>query len=303
MPGRGGGRGPVQEAPAAVLRLEPLAAVHPHARAALDPVRGGTRDAQRLRDRGGEQVARAGGHHLAVDRDHVHRAGAQVDHGRVGARTRGGERTQARGGGLGEHAVHRDPQQACQHGRVVAAGQPAQRRDQRRGAQAPPPRGGRVRHLGQVEREQVVEFGPAVRGAEGTHGADRPAANLRARGPQRDPLARDLHPRPGFPGDTPRPAVPSPAVPPAAPSAGRRCQPGHVPPGAAPAPPRRRGRPRRWRSRRAYGTAPPRPPASPAPSENAAASATGSASRVSGSPGGRTSTATRSQPATAARST
>jgi predicted DNA-binding transcriptional regulator YafY len=52
-PGRRGGRGDVQEAAAAVLALEPLPAVHPDARPALDPVGGGTRDAEHLRHRGG----------------------------------------------------------------------------------------------------------------------------------------------------------------------------------------------------------------------------------------------------------
>src|SRR5215468_10155698 len=69
------GRRDVQEAATAVLALEPLPAVHPDARPALDPVGRRARDAEHLRHRRGEQFPRARGHHAAHGPDDVDRAG------------------------------------------------------------------------------------------------------------------------------------------------------------------------------------------------------------------------------------
>jgi len=91
--GRRSGRRDVQEAAGAVLALEPLPAVHPDARAALDPVGGRPRDAERLRHRRREQFTGSGGHHAGGRADDVDRACAQVDHDRVVASPRGGEGT------------------------------------------------------------------------------------------------------------------------------------------------------------------------------------------------------------------
>ena len=248
-PRRRGRRGPVQETAAPVFGFEPLAAVYPQARAALDPVRRGARYPQGLRDRGGEQVPGARGDHLAVRRDHIHRAGAEVHHDGIGPRSRRGEGAEPGRRWFGQHAVHRQAEQVRQHRRVVGAvGHPAQRRDQRRGAQPAAPCGGGVRHLGQVEGEQVVHLDRAVPGAERAHRADRPAGNQRARRPQRDPLPRRYHPRPAV---VPRAVL----LPRAGFRAGFRARASR----RSPRRPGRRGRPRRWRSRRASGTAPPRP--------------------------------------------
>ena len=65
---RRGGRRDVQEPAGAVLGLEPLPAVHPDARAALDPVGGRPRDAEHLRHRRGEQFAGSRGHHAEAGR-------------------------------------------------------------------------------------------------------------------------------------------------------------------------------------------------------------------------------------------
>ncbi len=104
-PGRRGGGGGGEETAGAVLGLEPLAAVHPDARAALDPVGGRARYAERLGHRRGEQVAGARGHHGIRGPDHVDGAGPEVDHERVAARARGGEGSGPGRGGLADQAA------------------------------------------------------------------------------------------------------------------------------------------------------------------------------------------------------
>jgi hypothetical protein len=104
-PGRGGGGTGGEETAAAVLGLEPLAAVHSDAGAALHPVGRRTGYAERLRHRGGEQVARACGHHAAGGPDDVDCACPQVDDERVGAGARRGEGPGPGRGRLGDQAA------------------------------------------------------------------------------------------------------------------------------------------------------------------------------------------------------
>ncbi|HLK74325.1 MAG TPA: hypothetical protein VKU77_11845 [Streptosporangiaceae bacterium] len=197
--GRGRRRGHGQEPPAAVLGLEPLAAVDPQARAPLDPVGGRPRDAERLSHRGGQQVSRAGRDHVGVRADHVDGAGAQVGHHRLGAGARRGERAAPGRGRLADRRAYGHGQQAGEQigvRRGSRAGRPAQRRDEQRPAGTALPGGRRVGRGGQVHREQVVEIGQRPPGAEGPHGTDRPAGQPRARGTQRQPAAvRHRHPR------------------------------------------------------------------------------------------------------------
>jgi hypothetical protein len=140
-PGGGCGRAGGEETAAPVLGLEPLAAVHPDAGAALHPVGRRTGYAERLRHRGGEQVARARGHHAVRGPDHVDGARSQVDDECVGAGARRGEGPGPGRGRLGDQAAKG---RAGQFTRQAGRGQPAQGRDEQRPARAAVPGGRRL---------------------------------------------------------------------------------------------------------------------------------------------------------------
>jgi hypothetical protein len=184
----GGRSRPGQEPTAAVLGLEPLPAVHPQAWAALDPVGGRPRDAQRLRHGRAEQLTRSGGDHIGLRADHVDGAGAQVDDNRVAVGAWRGERPEAGRSRLGDRGPDGHGQQiAEQAGRrsALRAGCAAQRRHQERPAGTPLPGGSRLGCGGQVHGEQVIDLGLA----ETPHGTDRPAGQVRACDAQRQATA------------------------------------------------------------------------------------------------------------------
>jgi hypothetical protein len=185
---RGGRSRPGQETAAAVLGLEPLPAVHPQARAALDPVGGRPRDAERLRHRSGEQLACSGGDHIGLRANHVDGAGAQVDDNRAAASARRAERPEAGRSRLAGWRTGRYGQQVAeQPGRrgALQAGCAAQRRHQERPAGTPLPGRRRLGRGGQVHREQVIDLGLA----EAPHGTHWPVGQVRARGTQRQATA------------------------------------------------------------------------------------------------------------------
>ncbi len=121
-PGRRGGGRDGEETVGAVLGFEPLAAVHPDARAALDPVGGRAGYAERLGHRRGEQVAGARGHHGIRAPDHVDGACSQVDDERAGAGARRGEGSGPGRGRLADQAVDGEAEQVRPAGPPWAAG-------------------------------------------------------------------------------------------------------------------------------------------------------------------------------------
>jgi hypothetical protein len=200
-PGRRRGRRDVKEAAGAVLGFEPLPAVHPDARTALDPVGGRARDAEHLRHRGGEQFAGPGRHHTAAGpraaagADHVDRAGAQIDDEGVVAGSRRGEGAEPGRGRLADRPANGHVKQVRQGGGGLLITRSAQRGDQHGPAGAALPRGGRLGSRGQVHREQVIDIGFAGHGPERPYRSGRPAGQPGARDPQREAaLAGHHHP-------------------------------------------------------------------------------------------------------------